>query len=342
MATNIAPLLKQRYDDSNGNPLAGGKIYTYQSGTTTLQATYTDSTGVTPNSNPVILDASGQASIWLDVSLSYKFVVKDSSDNLQFTTDGVIGLTTNNSVATASIQDGAVTTPKLADGAVTGPKLASDVSVDANRPVSTNNIKDATITLAKLASDVSSIISSLAPVGALMTYMGTTAPSSWLISNGSTIGNASSGGTSRANADTLNLFTLLWNSISNTDLPIQDSSGSASVRGASATADFNANKRLPLPDLRNVFLRGVNASTRTIGGNTYPVVTLGATVVDTFKSHSHTLIRGTGAGSSGSLGNAVNAASSDTPTYTFNTAIQATGDSETVPVNIGVNYIIKY
>ncbi len=115
MAVNLAPVLKQRFDDSNGEPLAGGKVWTYQAGTTTHQASYTDSTGVTPNANPVILDSRGEANIWLDVTLSYKFEVLDSNDVLQYTTDGVIGVLTNNSVDTNSIIDGAVTNIKLAD-----------------------------------------------------------------------------------------------------------------------------------------------------------------------------------------------------------------------------------
>jgi len=79
----------------------------------------------------------------------------------------------------------------------------------------------------------------------------TTAPTGTLATNGGTIGNASSGGTSRANADTLALFTILWNSTSNTDLVIQTSAGANTTRGASAAADFAANKRMPLPNFQD-------------------------------------------------------------------------------------------
>ena len=47
------------------SPLAGGMLYAYVPGTVTLKPTYIDSTGTTQNTNPVILDASGRASIWL-------------------------------------------------------------------------------------------------------------------------------------------------------------------------------------------------------------------------------------------------------------------------------------
>jgi hypothetical protein len=79
----------------------------------------------------------------------------------------------------------------------------------------------------------------------------TTAPAGTLATNGGTIGNASSGGTARANADASALFTVLWNSTTNTELVIQTSAGAPTTRGASAAADFAANKRLPLPDIQD-------------------------------------------------------------------------------------------
>lgn len=149
---NLAPVLRQFLTDANGDPLAGGKVYAYQAGTTTPQNTYTDSTLGTPNANPVVLDSAGSAPIWLDPALSYKFVVKDSGGVTQYTTDNVAGLAYTNSISTAALQDGCVTTAKLADSAVTAAKLASDASVDANRPVNTNNIRNNAITSGKLAS----------------------------------------------------------------------------------------------------------------------------------------------------------------------------------------------
>jgi hypothetical protein len=49
-----APVLKQRFFDSNGDPLVGGKLYSYIAGTATPAATYIDSSGSTPNTNPII------------------------------------------------------------------------------------------------------------------------------------------------------------------------------------------------------------------------------------------------------------------------------------------------
>lgn len=80
--------------DNNGNPLSGGKLYTYEAGTTTPLTTYTSSTGVTPHTNPIILDAAGRVpngEIWLDYFELYKFVVKTSADVLIATYDNIGG-----------------------------------------------------------------------------------------------------------------------------------------------------------------------------------------------------------------------------------------------------------
>lgn len=53
--------------------------------------TYTDSTGVTPNTNPVYLDSQGQASIWY--SGTYKVTACDRFGNLQWSLDNVPSVT---------------------------------------------------------------------------------------------------------------------------------------------------------------------------------------------------------------------------------------------------------
>jgi hypothetical protein len=88
MAT-ISPVPFLQFIDANGVPLAGGKLYTYVAGTTTPLATYTAYAGTTPNANPVILDSAGRASVWLGAG-SYKFILKDSTDVLVYTTDNIV------------------------------------------------------------------------------------------------------------------------------------------------------------------------------------------------------------------------------------------------------------
>jgi hypothetical protein len=71
-----------------GLPLVGGKLFTYASGTSTPLATYTDDTGNTANTNPIILNSRGEAEVWVGSS-RYTFVLHDADDNLIWTVDGV-------------------------------------------------------------------------------------------------------------------------------------------------------------------------------------------------------------------------------------------------------------
>lgn len=80
--------------DNNGNPLSGGKLYTYEAGTTTPLVSYTSSSGSTPHTNPIILDSAGRVpggEIWLDYAEPYKIVVKTSADALIGTYDNIGG-----------------------------------------------------------------------------------------------------------------------------------------------------------------------------------------------------------------------------------------------------------
>lgn len=92
VSISLSPVPKIQFFDANGNPLVGGKLYTYAAGTTTPLATYTDSSGGTPNANPVILNSRGEASVWLGSS-SYKFKLTTSTDVEIWTVDDI---TSNN------------------------------------------------------------------------------------------------------------------------------------------------------------------------------------------------------------------------------------------------------
>src|SRR5450631_2313526 len=66
--------------DGNGAPRAGATISFFQTGTSTPQATFTDSTLVTPNPNPVVADSNGLfPPIYLSASFDYKAILKDSA-----------------------------------------------------------------------------------------------------------------------------------------------------------------------------------------------------------------------------------------------------------------------
>lgn len=65
-AVTPIPFVRARFFDRCGKPLSGGKIYTYFANTTTPKVTYKDPYGLTPNTNPIVLDAAGEADIYLD------------------------------------------------------------------------------------------------------------------------------------------------------------------------------------------------------------------------------------------------------------------------------------
>lgn len=92
MAILLSPVLNEQQFDSNGDPLAGGFIYTYLAGTTTPVTTYKTSTG-TAHSNPIVLDSAGYypngTQLWLDSGFSYKFEVQDSLGAVVRTIDNI-------------------------------------------------------------------------------------------------------------------------------------------------------------------------------------------------------------------------------------------------------------
>jgi len=100
MAVNLSSYggVGAQFLDNAGNVLSGGKIFTYAAGTTTNQETYTSSAGNVFHSNPIILDASGRVpggEIWLLDTVTYKFVLKTSTDVLIATYDNIPGINSN-------------------------------------------------------------------------------------------------------------------------------------------------------------------------------------------------------------------------------------------------------
>ena len=89
MATTFVDVLLQLRDEFGAEALSGGKIYTYEAGTTTPLATYQDLAGATANTNPVILDSAGMAIIRQTDGEAYKWVVTDSDDNTLWTRDNI-------------------------------------------------------------------------------------------------------------------------------------------------------------------------------------------------------------------------------------------------------------
>lgn len=81
-----------------------------------------------------------------------------------------------------------------------------------------------------------------------------------------TLGDLSSGATTRASADTSDLFTLLWTNFANAQAPVLPS------RGVSAAADFAAHKTIALPKMLGrvygIAGAGSGLTSRTVGVTT--------------------------------------------------------------------------
>jgi microcystin-dependent protein len=211
------------------------------------------------------------------------------------------------SVTTAILANDAVTSAKLADDSVGSEHLIDDSVIRAaigSAAVGTDEIEDYKVTPAKLekgtqgdilvatggdgtftrlnAGDDGAVLSmqsgvpawtgNVLPSGVIMDWCGQSAPDGWVMANGRAIGNASSGASGRANDDTEALFLFLWANFADAQLAVSGG------RGASAQADFDANKTIALPDLRGRMTVGrdsmgsssagrITTATATAGGN---------------------------------------------------------------------------
>jgi microcystin-dependent protein len=156
-------------------------------------------------------------------------------------------------------------------------------------------------------------LNALQPAGEIMAFSGTTCPTGWAAADGSAVSRTT--------------YSQLFSRV-----------GTAFGAG-DGTTTFN------LPDARNVFLRGANASTRTIGGVTYPAVSRGTTTTDALQGHQHDNIPRVNtvfaaSGGAGQLFSGVRDWVTGNPTSDGSNGTPRTG-SETRPVNLGVNYCVR-
>lgn len=98
MSVSLSPIAGAgwQFFDNNGTPLSGGKLYTYEAGTTTPETTYTSSSGGTAHTNPIVLDSAGRvpgsSEVWLTDGQRYKFLLKTSADVQLWSADNVSGI----------------------------------------------------------------------------------------------------------------------------------------------------------------------------------------------------------------------------------------------------------
>ena len=84
----IASLPKFQFS-ANGVPMVGGTLTAYIAGSTTPATTWQDAAMSIANTNPITLDARGECVLWLDSTVSYKFILKNASGVIQWTQDNI-------------------------------------------------------------------------------------------------------------------------------------------------------------------------------------------------------------------------------------------------------------
>ena len=111
MAVNLSPIGNGfQFFSNDGLPLNAGKLYTYQAGSTTPLTTFTDSSGLIANTNPIILGTDGRppSTIWLTEGFFYKFVLANSSNVTIQTYDNLYGIVSATPPAATPIPAGGI------------------------------------------------------------------------------------------------------------------------------------------------------------------------------------------------------------------------------------------
>jgi len=111
MSVNLSPVGNAfQFFSNDGLPLAAGKLQTFQAGSTTPLATFTDASGLIANTNPIILGTSGRppSTIWLSDGFFYKFVLSDANDVVIQTYDNLYGIVDAQPPAATPIPTGGI------------------------------------------------------------------------------------------------------------------------------------------------------------------------------------------------------------------------------------------
>ena len=111
MSVNLSPIGNGiNFLTTTGSPLAGGKLYTYQAGSSTPLATYTDNAGTIANTNPIVLNTDGRlpSEMWLTYGYYYKFVLQDANSNSIATYDNLYGILGTIPATTPALPSGCI------------------------------------------------------------------------------------------------------------------------------------------------------------------------------------------------------------------------------------------
>lgn len=86
----LSPSAKQQFFTDGSTVAAGYRLYTYLANTPTPAETYLNRAGTTPNQNPIILNARGEATIYLQPGVVYDYVLKTDQDVTVWTQEDVV------------------------------------------------------------------------------------------------------------------------------------------------------------------------------------------------------------------------------------------------------------
>lgn len=84
MAVLLSPIggAAAQFFDDNGDPLSGGRLYTYYAGTSSPATTFTSVSGDINHPNPIIFDSAGRipdaGEVWLTENIMYRFILQNS------------------------------------------------------------------------------------------------------------------------------------------------------------------------------------------------------------------------------------------------------------------------
>lgn len=145
-----------QFFDNGGAPLTAGVLYSYQAGTSTQQATFTDYTGLIQNPNPIPFGSGGRVSIWLTTASFYKFVLCAQNDgascapaDVLFSVDQVSGGTSGSGSSSGTFT-GVLQSSSLNTASSGVVRVASSDSAVCFR----NTANSANLCIAKDSSDV--------------------------------------------------------------------------------------------------------------------------------------------------------------------------------------------
>lgn len=180
---------------------------------------------------------------------------------------------------------------RCSDPVGTGPMVFAIAPAFANPTMNTQTAGDNSLLGANTSFVTTAVANGLATVAGFTTgdikfTQATTVAAGWTTLDGGTIGNAASGATNRANADTAALFAFYWNDYSNALCPVSGG------RGANAAADFAANKTITILDGRGRFFAAADAGAGRLGGGPIGGITGAATPGATGGEQGHQLIVG--------------------------------------------------